>query len=74
MQTKTITLDDVQYDLNEFSHAVQHLVAIHNKFSADLQDAQLEVIKNQAALKAAGDQLLEQVKIELLEKQEKQSS
>lgn len=67
MQTKTISLDGVQYDLDRFSHAVQHIVMIHNKFTLDLQEAQLEVMKNQAAIKHVSDQLTEQIKKELME-------
>lgn len=66
-QTKTITLDGISYDLAQFSSGVQQAVGVYNTFSADLQKAQLEVMKNQAALQTLGGQITEAVKKELAE-------
>ena len=68
-QTKTITLDGVSYDLAQFSAGVQQAVGIYNSFAADLQKAQLDVMKNQAAMQSVGAQITEAVKKELAEKE-----
>jgi len=67
-QPKTINLDGVSHDLAQFSEGVQQAVFIYNKFSADLQDQQLEVMKTQAALQQVGQQITEAVKAELAAK------
>lgn len=64
----SITLDGISYDVNQFSQGVQQAVGIYNQFQADLQKAQLEVIKSQAALQSVGGQIAEAVKKELAEK------
>lgn len=69
-QPKTINLDGVSHDLATFSDGVQQAVFIYNKFSADLQDQQLEVMKTQAALQQVGQQITEAVKAELAEKED----
>ena len=50
----SITLDGISYDVTQFSSGVQQAVAIYNQFQQDLQKAQLEVIKSQAALQSVG--------------------
>ena len=65
---QTITIDEVQYQSTDFSPAVQQAVEIYNIFQADLQKAQLEVIKSQAALQSVGAQIADSVKKELAEK------
>ena len=47
---------------------VQQAVGIYNGFQADLNKAQLEVIKCQAAMQSVGGQISEAVKKELAEK------
>lgn len=66
----TITLDDNTYDVESFSQGIQHAVAIYNSINADLQKAQIDVIRNQAALQTIAAQLTEAVKKELAEKAE----
>lgn len=65
---RTINLDGQSYDVEQFSQGVQQAVAIYNKFSGQLQDQQLEVMKTQAALQQVGNQITEAVKAELAEK------
>lgn len=65
---KTITLDGISYDVAQFSQGVQQAIGIYNVFNADLQKAQLDVMKNQAALQTIGAQITEAVKKELADK------
>lgn len=65
MKTQFLTLDGVQYNIDEFSHSVAQLVTIYNRFMADLQDNQLELMKTQAAISQITAQLTEQMKLEL---------
>lgn len=67
-QTRSITVDGISYDLAQFSDAVKQAVAVYNKFQADLQEAQLEVIKSQSAMQTIGTQIADAVKKELAEK------
>jgi len=67
-QPKTINLDGQQYDIDQFSPGVQQAVFIYNKFAAQLQDQQLEVMKTQAAIQQVGQQITEAVQKELAEK------
>lgn len=64
-QPRTINLDGISYDVAQFSPGVQQAVLIYNKFSAQLQDQQLEVMKTQAALQQVGMQISEAVQKEL---------
>lgn len=64
----TINLDGISYDVAQFSRGVQQAVIIYNKFTAQLQDQQLEVMKTQAALQQVGQQITDAVKKELDEK------
>jgi len=66
--TRTITLDGISYDVTQFSQGVQQAVMIYNKFSAQLQDQQLEVMKTQAAISQVGNQISEAVQKELAAK------
>jgi hypothetical protein len=67
-QARTITLDGISYDVAQFSEGVQQAVGIYNVFAADLQKAQLDVVKNQAAMQSVGNQISAAVKKELDEK------
>jgi len=69
-QARTINLDGESYDLDQFTPGVQQAVAIYNKFTAQLQDQQLEVMKTQAALQQVGQQITDAVKKELADKAE----
>lgn len=68
-QARTITLDGVQYAVDQFSPGVVQAVEIYNTFAADLQKSQLEVLKTQAAMQTVGAQITAAVKKELAEKQ-----
>lgn len=67
-QARSITLDGISYDVAQFSEQVQQAVNIYNAFAADLQKAQLDVIKCQAALETVGKQIAAAVKAELEKK------
>jgi hypothetical protein len=67
-QPRSLTIDGISYDVAQFSAGVQQAVGIYNSFAADLNKAQLEVIKTQAALQSVGNQITEAVKKELAEK------
>lgn len=69
MGPQTINLDGQAYELAQFSQGVQQAAAIYHKFSEQLQDQQLEVMKTQAAMQQVAMQLTETVKRELAEKQ-----
>ena len=71
MDTRTITLDGISYDVAQFSSGVQQAVGIYNAWSADLQKAQVEVLKTQSAMQGLAAQIAEAVKKELAEKAEK---
>jgi hypothetical protein len=64
-QPKTINLDGTTYEVDQFSPGIQQAVFIYNKFSAQLQDEQLAVMKTQAALQQVGQQITEAVQNEL---------
>ena len=68
MDPRSINIDGISYDVNQFSQGVQQAVGIYNVFQADLQKAQLEVIKAQAAMQSVSSQIVEAVKRELAEK------
>jgi len=61
-QSKTITVDGKTYELDKLSPQIQQAVAIYNRFSADLSEAQLTVIKCQAAVTYIGQQIAEAIK------------
>lgn len=67
-QARSITVDGISYDVAQFSAEVQQAVTIYNTFAADLQKAQLDVIKCQAALQNVGQQISGAVKAELEKK------
>lgn len=67
-QARTITLDGISYDVAQFSDGLQQAVTIYNTFNADLQKAQLEVVKCQSALQSVGGQIAAAVRKELDEK------
>jgi hypothetical protein len=70
MEPRTLTLDGISYDVAQFSPGVQQAVAIHTKFSNQLADEQLAVLKTQSALQVLTTQISEQVQKELAEKKE----
>jgi hypothetical protein len=65
---QTITLDGQAYPLDQFSPAVQQAVGIYNAIGADLQKAQLDVVKCQSAMQSISAQIGETVKKELADK------
>ena len=62
---QTLTIDGVNHEVTNFSPAIQQAVGIYNTFQADLQKAQMEVVKVQAAVQSIGNQISEAVKAEL---------
>ena len=70
-QPRTINLDGISYDIDQFTPGVQQAVMIYNKFAGQLQDQQLEVMKTQAALQQVGNQITEAVQKELATKKAK---
>lgn len=67
-EARTITLDGIRYDVEQFSEGVQQAVSIYNTFSAQLQVEQLAVLKTQSALQGLGVQITAAVRKELEEK------
>lgn len=65
-----LTIDGVNYDVAQFSDTVQQAVTVYHKFAAELQQAQLEVLKLQAAMQTIGSQIGDAVKKELAAKDE----
>lgn len=68
-QTRTITIDDVSYNVDQFSQGIQHAIGMYNTFAAELQQEQLAAVKTQAAMQTIGTQISEAVKKELAEKE-----
>jgi hypothetical protein len=68
-QARNINVDGISYDVAQFSPGIQQAVGLYNAFSVDLQKAQMEVVKNQAAMNNIGNQIGEAVKKELADKQ-----
>lgn len=64
-QPQTITVDGKTYELDKLSPQVQQAVAIYNRFNSDLSEAQLSVIKCQAAVATVGQQIAEAIKKEI---------
>ena len=64
-QKSTLMLDGVQYDTDQFSSVVQQAVGVYNRFAAQLQEQQLEVLKTQAAIAHFSAQIASAVKSEL---------
>lgn len=53
----TITIEDKNYRLEDFSTAVRHMVEIHTIWKNELAKQNLEVAKTQAALKSLESEL-----------------
>lgn len=68
MTQQSINVEGVEYAVSQFSPAVQQAVGIYNTVATDLQKAQLEVIKCQAAMQNIGSQITAAVKEELAAK------
>jgi vacuolar-type H+-ATPase subunit I/STV1 len=73
MDKNTITLDGKSYEVSEFSSGIQQAVSIYNVITQDLQKAQIDVIRNQAALQTIVQQLTDAVKKELADRSEPQA-
>ena len=67
-QPNSINVDGENHEIKQFSPGIQQAVFLYNKFSAQLQEQQIEVMKTQAALQQIGMQITEAVKIELAQK------
>ena len=61
-QPKLITVDGKAYEINKLSQEIQQAVGIYNLVSADLQKAQLEVVKCQAALSNIADSIANSIR------------
>ena len=48
---KTVTIEDVEYDVNTLSDKVKQLLMIYQKWSQDTADARMTLAKNEAALR-----------------------
>ena len=69
VEPQIITVDDVQYDLADFSEGVQRLVAIHKVWEAKVPEAKLEVARAEAAVRDLTRELIDLIKVELAEKE-----
>jgi hypothetical protein len=67
-QARTITLDGISYDVDQFTDAVKQAVGIYNSFAADLQKEQVAVVKTQSAMQSLGAQIAAAVRKELDDK------
>lgn len=67
-QPSSINVDGENHEIKQFSPGIQQAVFLYNKFNAELQEQQIEVMKTQAALQQIGMQITEAVKIELAQK------
>ena len=67
---KTLTIDNVEHELANFSPTVQRLVEINTQWRDELAAARLEVAKVEAALRQLEAELTQAVLKELKEKEE----
>jgi len=65
---RTVSLDGISYDVEQFSDQVKQAVNIYNTFAAQLQTEQLAVLKSQAAMQTLGAQIAGAIRKELDEK------
>jgi hypothetical protein len=65
MENQSITVDGISYDLAQFTDEVKAAVGVYNAINLDLQKAQVEVLKGQAALQTIGTQIATAVRKEL---------
>lgn len=61
-KSQTITVDGHTYELDSLPANIKQAVAIYNRFNNDLNEAQLAVIKCQAAVSTVGQQIAEAIK------------
>jgi uncharacterized protein YukE len=59
-----ITVDGTQHAIESLSPAVQQAAAIYQRFQGELQEAQLEVVKLNAAIQQIGNQIAQAIKQE----------
>ena len=66
----TLTIDNVEHQLSDFTPTVQRLVEINTQWRDELVTARLEVAKLEAALRQLESELTQAVLKEIKEKQE----
>lgn len=59
---KTVTIDNVEYEVEKLSPKAQALVKIYQKWAAEAQDQKLELAKTDAALRDLSRELIVAVK------------
>lgn len=64
----TISLDGIQYAIDQFSPQVKQLSIIRNEWAEDLRKNQLEALKAETAIKTIESQLAQLVQTELAAK------
>jgi hypothetical protein len=62
---QSITVDGIGYDVAQFSDEVKGAIGLYNTINLDLQKANIEVVKHQAALQTIGAQVSNAVRKEL---------
>lgn len=67
VKTATLTIDGVEYQLDQFSDNVKRLIGIRDVWSAQLNDERLTVAKSETAIQSLDAQLTNLVKTELAE-------
>lgn len=65
-----LTIDGVNYPLEDFSETVQRLVAIRTQWQNELQTERLNVAKTEAAMRSLDVELTQTVSAELVAKAE----
>jgi hypothetical protein len=70
-QIKTITIDNVEYEVEKLSPKTQALVRIYQKWVEEQQKQRLDLAKTEAALRDLSRELTEVVKNETEKKDEK---
>lgn len=64
-QPSSITIEGVEYPVQNFSETVQRLVAIHTEWRNDLQAERLSLAKTEAAVRALDTEISQVVSAEL---------
>lgn len=61
-EIKTVTIDNVEYEVEKLSPKAQALVKIYQKWAAEAQNQKLELAKTDAALRDLSRELIVAVK------------
>ena len=65
MEPQTITLDGVQYPLDNFSDEVKRLVGIYNAWQKEAQELRLKLVKEEFALTELNRKLVSKLQEEI---------